>query len=731
VGNQDGKVIISTALDNGGIEKGVGEISGSLGGLPNVLGRTGKAITDAFSKPVAVAQAKVRALERELERVSDEFKNAKLADNDAAAERYGKKQSQVYDKLLAARERLSIEVQAAAKKQSNTETKQAEKVAAASQKASKAVSKFGNRLKSIVSGALVFNIISAALRKFTQYIGKTVSSTDEMKSALANLKGAAVTAFAPVIEIITPALAKLTNLLAGAIAKIASFIAALTGKSISSLKETAKSIEGISGAASDAKKSLAGFDEITVLQQGNKSSDSSSAVSPNYDFVDSVDTSWVSIFNTELEKAKISIQKFISALDPIKEFAAQGIADFYNLVLVPIGGWILGEGFPRFVDAISNQLGLVDWGALNGSLANLWSSVTPFATNVGEGLLWFWENVITPFIGWALNNLVPAALDLISAAINFLNSIIEGAKPMLEWIWNNFFVPIRDYIWQAVIDFLNLLTGAFSALSNWASKNQGTVSLIATTILGFMAGLWVYNTTKNIITFFSNLSTKFIEFATTGLAGAASASIFAFGFAVLLAGIVAVAAAWGKMSGAQKVITILSALAAAAVAAAIAIAVFHASWTVGVAAAAIAGGVALLVSAFAALDTTDFSNILSGSSSVSFDDIDPSQFGVGKGNFSLPALAQGAVLPANKPFMAIVGDQKHGTNIEAPLTTIQEAVALVMEDQTAAILAGFEASVGVQREILEAVLGIQIGDELIGNAVARYNRKQAVMRGGA
>lgn len=98
---------------------------------------------------------------------------------------------------------------------------------------------------------------------------------------------------------------------------------------------------------------------------------------------------------------------------------------------------------------------------------------------------------------------------------------------------------------------------------------------------------------------------------------------------------------------------------------------------------------------------------------------------------AIPQLAKGAVLPANKPFMAVVGDQKHGTNIEAPLSTIQEAVALVMQDQTSAILTGFEASVGIQREILEAVLGIQIGDDVIGSAVARYNRKQAVIKGGA
>lgn len=96
----------------------------------------------------------------------------------------------------------------------------------------------------------------------------------------------------------------------------------------------------------------------------------------------------------------------------------------------------------------------------------------------------------------------------------------------------------------------------------------------------------------------------------------------------------------------------------------------------------------------------------------------------------IPYLAQGAVLPPNKPFMAVVGDQKHGTNIEAPLATIQEAVAIVMEDMIASNIAGHEATVAVLREILEAVLGIHIGDDVIGQAVVRYNAKMAVIRGG-
>lgn len=45
---------------------------------------------------------------------------------------------------------------------------------------------------------------------------------------------------------------------------------------------------------------------------------------------------------------------------------------------------------------------------------------------------------------------------------------------------------------------------------------------------------------------------------------------------------------------------------------------------------------------------------------------------------NIPALARGAVIPPNREFLAVLGDQKQGTNVEAPLSTIEQAVANVM-----------------------------------------------------
>ena len=45
---------------------------------------------------------------------------------------------------------------------------------------------------------------------------------------------------------------------------------------------------------------------------------------------------------------------------------------------------------------------------------------------------------------------------------------------------------------------------------------------------------------------------------------------------------------------------------------------------------------------------------------------------------ALPRLAQGAVIPPNREFMAVLGDQKTGTNIEAPLETIVRAMQIAL-----------------------------------------------------
>jgi hypothetical protein len=81
--------------------------------------------------------------------------------------------------------------------------------------------------------------------------------------------------------------------------------------------------------------------------------------------------------------------------------------------------------------------------------------------------------------------------------------------------------------------------------------------------------------------------------------------------------------------------------------------------------------------------------IIDGLNSISFDIPDwlgGGSFGinipnVSLGRVSIPRLAQGAVIPPNREFLAVLGDQKHGTNIEAPLQTIVDALNIALDNR--------------------------------------------------
>ncbi len=78
---------------------------------------------------------------------------------------------------------------------------------------------------------------------------------------------------------------------------------------------------------------------------------------------------------------------------------------------------------------------------------------------------------------------------------------------------------------------------------------------------------------------------------------------------------------------------------------------------------------------------------------------------------TVPMLAQGAVIPANKPFLSILGDQRNGTNVEAPLSTIKQAVAEVISAMNIS---------GGQNEA-----ALYIGEEKFGRLVYRLNKKES------
>lgn len=82
---------------------------------------------------------------------------------------------------------------------------------------------------------------------------------------------------------------------------------------------------------------------------------------------------------------------------------------------------------------------------------------------------------------------------------------------------------------------------------------------------------------------------------------------------------------------------------------------------------------------------------------------------------NIPALAKGAVIPANREFLAILGDQKSGTNVEAPLDTITEAMMIALKAQGGTITP--EAIAAAMRSALQG-MGVYFDRQQAGRIMA-------------
>ena len=176
-------------------------------------------------------------------------------------------------------------------------------------------------------------------------------------------------------------------------------------------------------------------------------------------------------------------------LAELGKFSWQALKDFWNHFLVPVAKWTFGTGLPRFIDALNNGLMNIDYSKINAALTDLWDALTPFAINIGEGLLWFWENVLVPLGTWTANEVVPRFLETLSSVISILNAILEALKPLFKWFWDTVLLPIAKWTAGAFLEIWDGINQALDAFAKWCTNNPGAVQGI-TVAIGAFFGAW-------------------------------------------------------------------------------------------------------------------------------------------------------------------------------------------------------------------------------------------------
>lgn len=243
------------------------------------------------------------------------------------------------------------------------------------------------------------------------------------------------------------------------------------------------SIDETSEATEKLKNQLAGFDKLNVLKQEEEENTTpattstgelSTSVNVGVDTTQAEQSA--SLFTVVFDKLNKVLQPVIEALErlgealkPLKEFSGKALESFYTNFLEPVGSWVINEGLPRFIDSITEMVDNINWDKINMALDNLWKALEPFSENVGEGLLWLWEEILTPLASWTISNVVPEFLNTLSVLLEGLNSVIDTLKEPAKWLMEKLLKPLGEWLsigFSAIAEKIpSSLTGIFDKLS--------------------------------------------------------------------------------------------------------------------------------------------------------------------------------------------------------------------------------------------------------------------------
>lgn len=301
---------------------------------------------------------------------------------------------------------------------------------------------------------------------------------------------------------------------------------------------TEKSAKATEAANKANKKYTAGLDTIHQYQSETTSQDKSSgstskSTTPTTTASSPIDFGTLAqgdtVLDTTAQKMKALYDTIMKgaqpAIDALKKLYNEGLQkignfvwtaakDFYHEFLVPVGKWVMGEGIPRFVNAFNDGMMKIDWDRINNGLKDVWKALAPFTVHVGEGLLWFWENVLVPFRTWVANEVIPRFLRTVATVIKTADAVIEAAKPGFIWFWENVLQPIASWVADKFLKAWDWINERLEAFSKWCKEHPKIIENVTVGILAFVAAIKAISIITTIVGLI-----KSIGFAISGLAG--------------------------------------------------------------------------------------------------------------------------------------------------------------------------------------------------------------------
>ncbi|WP_368551727.1 phage tail protein [Enterococcus faecalis] len=176
----------------------------------------------------------------------------------------------------------------------------------------------------------------------------------------------------------------------------------------------------------------------------------------------------------------------------------------------------------------------LDFTPLLSSVKNLLKSIRPLADKVGEGLEWFYKNVLLPLASYTIQDLIPAFLDTLKGAIDLLSGVIDAFKPAFDYFWNNVLKPLAEWTGGIVVDVLKSLGDVLSTIGQWLSEHAEGFSNFVIAFGTFVGAIKVIGAAVKVVEVLSGIFTFLSSIG--GLSGVLSAVGTAIGTVVGILG---------------------------------------------------------------------------------------------------------------------------------------------------------------------------------------------------
>lgn len=558
-----------------------------------------------------------------------------------------------------------------------------ERMELAAKNVSDSMNTFSKRVSGLFKRVLVFSLITRALQSLRTWLGKTIMQNEVARAAVARLKAAFLTLAQPILQVVIPVFVKLVDILTQVVTAIAKFFGMLSGKSWSSQKSAAqglnaeqKALEGVGSAAEDASKSMASFDEINQLTDNSASAAGGGAggaastdIAPDFSNLDMAEDKLHDILGlvgaiaAGLLAWKIA-SLFTNDLSKIWGIAL-AVAGAFALVYFWLDAWNNGIDLQNFLGMLAGLAALaaglaIAFGPTAAAIALVVGGLAMLVVGIKDVIEngFTLENTLTIIAGllaagigisiltgsW-IPLLIAGFVAALVALVSFTGhgeELIQGLKKIIDG-FGKFFKGVftgdlklaaegAKQIWEGLKQtwnaIVNSIKDAWSAFITWLQGKNPALAAIFETIGKLFSDQ--YNAWKKIlsglITFLTGVFTGDWKKAWNGVLD-------------ILKGV------WNLIVG-----------------------------TIEGAINFIIDGINLLISDLNKIhfEVPDRVPLVGGKS-----------FGINitpVSRVSLPRLASGAVIPPNREFMAVLGDQKSGTNIETPLATMVQAFKQAMNE---------------------------------------------------